>query len=119
MNEAEIIGALSDIADSAGTFLGMWISLKFAYLTAAYIVGRAMSRFQCWVVTSLYFVTAFFIDSAAFVHTQAWIKINESQSLVYSHLWVAPYDLGAAIFLAVGTLVLLYFMYNVRYSESS
>ena len=119
MNEADAIGALGDIADNAGTFVGMWISVTFAYLTAAYIIGSAMSRFQCLAITALYIVTAFFVGSAAFVHTQAWLRFNESQSTIYSALWLPPFDGGVAAFLVGGTLLPLYFMYNVRQSGNS
>jgi hypothetical protein len=119
MNEADAIGALSDMPENTATYVAVWISLTFAYLTAAYITGHAMSRFQCWVVTVLYFVTAFFVGSAALVHTQAWVRFNESQSTVYSELWTPPFAEGVAIFLAAGTLISLCFMYNVRHSGTS
>lgn len=119
MNEADAIGALGDIAENAATYVSMWISVTFAYMTAAYIVGRKMSPFQCWVISVLYFVTAFFVGSAALVHTQAWLRYNESQNTIYTNLWLPPYEGGVAIFLTGGTLVALYFMYNIRTSEDA
>ena len=119
MNEAEAIGALSDIAENGATYTGLWLSVTFANMTAGYIVGKAMSRFQYWAVTSLYFLTAFFTGSASLAHVQAWVRFNNSQATVYRDLWLPPYDVGVGAFLAGGTLIALYFMYNVRNSEDS
>ena len=43
MSEAEAIEALSDVAANAGTFFTIFLSVTFAYLTVAYVVGAALS----------------------------------------------------------------------------
>ena len=44
--EAQAIEALADIAAVAATYISVFISLTFAYLTVAYLVGATLNRFQ-------------------------------------------------------------------------
>ena len=73
MQELTPIEALTNIADVAATYGSLWISITFAYLTAAYFVGAKMTRFQCLTMSGLYLVTAVLFGSAsASVRKNAW-----------------------------------------------
>jgi high-affinity Fe2+/Pb2+ permease len=120
MTEAEAIAALIDLAEVTTSQTGVWCSLTFGYLTVAYFVGKALSRFQCLTISIIYTVIAFFFVATVMHHSQAWILLLGREHTIYDEIWLSPgfNHLGGsiALFLSVGTLVSLYFMYNVRNS---
>ena len=58
MSESDAIEALSEISLNATTYVSIFISVTFAYLTVAYLVGKQLTRFQCLAVSALYFLIA-------------------------------------------------------------
>ena len=118
MTEAETIASLNEIADVIATYAGMWLSFTFGYLTVAYFLGKALSRFQCVTVSVLYGVASAWFGSAAIAHTQAWHLVRTSQDTRYNDIWLMTaetgWEWGISVFLTAGTLVSLYFMHDVR-----
>ena len=118
MTEAETIASLNDIAVVAGSFVSMWVSFTFAYLTVAYFLGKVLSRFQCLMISAIYGVTAAYFGCAAFVYVQAWHVVRLSRDTLYNNIWLMTFESawvwGVAVFLVAGTTVSLYFMYDVR-----
>ena len=53
LSDAQALDSLTYIGEVAGSYLAMYISITFAYLTAAYFIGGALSRFQCGVISAL------------------------------------------------------------------
>ena len=51
MTEAETLVSLTDMSDTSLSFISVWISVTFAYLTVAYVVGKDLSRFQYIAIT--------------------------------------------------------------------
>lgn len=72
MGNPEVVAALTDMADVAATYAGLWVSVSFAYLTVAYLVGRRMTRFQCGLISALYLVTATMFAAASMAHSHAF-----------------------------------------------
>ena len=118
MSETETIATLNDIADVIATYVGMWLSFTFAYLTVAYFVGKALSRFQCLTISSLYALASAWFCSAGIAYTQAWQSLRARENSLYDTIPLmtvrAGWEWGITIFLIGGTLISLYFMYNVR-----
>ena len=121
MSESEAVSTIAELADVTATYGGLWISITFAYLTVAYFIGKQLSRFQCILVTSLYFVTACLFGGAAMGHSHAFFLSLEESETIYRHVWIFSGNSDiwlttGGIFLAGGTLVSLYFMYDIRSS---
>ena len=116
------IGALTDIADVAATYLGVWLSLTFAYLTVSYFVGKALSRYQCMMISFLYLLSASMFGVTTLVHVKAWVLLRAREQSVYDEISLVTFPWwieAVAIFLVTGTLISLYFMYNVRHTEKA
>jgi hypothetical protein len=58
MNESEVLEIVNLYASNGMHSLSIWATFTFACLTAAYLAGDRLSRFQVIVVSSLYFVAA-------------------------------------------------------------
>ncbi len=116
------IGALTGIADVAATYLGVWLSLTFAYLTVSYFVGKALSRYQCMMISFLYLLSASMFGVTTLVHVKAWVLLRAREQSVYDEISLVTFPWwieAVAIFLVTGTLISLYFMYNVRHTEKA
>ena len=126
MTEAETIAAMTDIGEIAATYISVWLSMTFAYLTTAYFLGKAMSQFQCLVISVLYGTMALFFAVAAMGYAESWLILKARAHTVFYEVWVfneLPFSTATstvtALFLIGGVLVTLYFMYNVRQAEKS
>jgi hypothetical protein len=118
MTEAETITALNEISEVIATYSSLWVSFTFGYLTVAYFLGKALSLFQCLVISALYCIAAAFFGTTVIVFTAAWHIVREATPTLYDQVpFVGLRDAwfwGSVLFLNAGTLVSLYFMYNAR-----
>ncbi|MFT4561504.1 MAG: hypothetical protein ACI9BW_001245 [Gammaproteobacteria bacterium] len=120
MSEEQVIGSLMAISDQTATYVNVWISLTFGYLTVSYFLGKALSRFQCLAISCLYVVLAFLAASSAYGLTQSWFVLLDREKSLLSDVWIFRHggrEEGLGIVFVVATLVALYFMYNVRRSN--
>ena len=119
-SEAEVIGSLMAISDQAATYLNVWVSLTFGYLTVAYFLGKALSRFQCLAISGLYLVIAYIAASSVYGLTQSFFVLLGRDTSLISDVWIITHggrEQGAAIFFSGATILALYFMYNARQTE--
>jgi len=118
MTEAEAIGALNGMADVAASQVSIWAYITFGYLTASYFLGKNLSQFQCLAISGLYSVVALLFGSSAVIYVHAWQLTRIREGTVFDEFWLSNsyhgYVGGTAFFLFAGTLISLYFMYNVR-----
>lgn len=118
MTEAETISALNEISEVIATNASLWASFTFGYLTVSYFLGASLTRFQCLMISVLYFVVAAFFGSAVVGHVMVWHVVRTSRETLYDHVFFmggqTGWVWGSVIFLFFGTLASLYFMYNVR-----
>ena len=117
MTEAEATTMLVEIGEIAVTFMGAWVSLTFAYLTAAYFVGPALTKFQCWVISTFYTVMAIIFAMSSVGYARAWGELVISEPNILLGVWEFGFpDWGeaASFFFYGGIPVSLYFMYNIR-----
>ena len=123
MTEAETIASLASIADTIASYIGLWVTTTFAYLTVAYFVGKNLTRFQTGAVTGLYLVSSSLFAIAAIANAEAWFTISTSTDTAYSSIFLA----GALTFWVPGMWLIiitsmgvsLYFMYDVRARAAS
>ncbi|MEH6639795.1 MAG: hypothetical protein V7717_11005 [Porticoccaceae bacterium] len=118
MTEAEAIESLTGTGAMVATFAAMWISMTFGYLTVAYFIGAALSRFQCTVISVLYAVWAGMFASVTIGYGHAWLLLREREDTIYDsvpNFASVPYYLELMIFVfGASTLVTLYFMHDIR-----
>ncbi len=121
MTEAEATTTLIAMGDLLATYLGLWVTATFAYLTVAYFVGENLSRFQNVAISGLYVAAAASFAFAALGHTDAFLQLYEREYSVYREVFNAPvlplYLPIFGIIFVCGTLISLYFMLNVRRNQ--
>ena len=114
MTEVEATSMLVSIADLLATYLGLWVTSTFAYLTASYFLGAKLTRFQAIAVSGLYVAASLSFAFAALGHTEAFIMLEAQELTVYrdvSTSTILPlYYPGFALLFTCGTFISLYFM---------
>jgi hypothetical protein len=119
MTEVEALNSLTEMAEASLSFITVWISVTLAYLTASYLVGKALSRFQYLAVTALYVAITFVMTMASVTWIKAWEALHMREPTILREVVISNYAfantiIGVFIF---GTALSLYFMYNVRRSK--
>ena len=118
MNESDTISALTEIGTMAATWASLWVSLTFAFLTVSYFIGAALSRFQCLAISILYATSAVLFGVGAIAYSHGWILLHSREATIFDEVWLMN-NIGGWIgvmsfWVTTGTLVSLYFMYNIR-----
>ena len=76
----------------------------------------------CVAISALYTLTAIYFSSAGIAHVQAWHLVRKSSPTLYDQILLMQSEnawaWGITFFHIAGTLVSLYFMYNVRNSKA-
>jgi len=100
--------------------IAIYITLVFAYLAAAYFVGKDLTRTQVSILNAL-FVTFSIINAfgvAAYTNGGVQLAIRSGltnpANVFAPRLWVAP---TVAIALLIGILMCLKFMWDLRHSN--
>ncbi len=118
MNEGEAIEALANIGELASIFFTLWLSVTFGYLTVAYFLGAALSRFQCWSISVLYSLVALMTGGTAYAYVDGWMQLREREVTILDNVWIFAnvdgYLEGTALLLTTASMASLYFMYDVR-----
>ena len=120
MTEAEAIELIALFTANVLASSAVYMSITFAYLTAAYFVGANLSRFQAIFVSVLYVLFANGAMMTQLGNIQAWSIIMEEHAtamdsvpMYNSEFWQIAIPIG----LSIGTLGSLYFMWNVRHRK--
>ena len=89
MSEAEMRAAtmLIEVGDIAVTFMAAWVSLTFAYITAPYFVGKALSRFQCLAISILYAVMALVFAMSAVGYAKSGKVLYDHNAVFFGDVW--------------------------------
>ncbi len=118
MSETDAVATLADIAETAGVYFSLFITLTFAYLTAAYFVGASLSRFQNLVVSGIYLLSSLLTGLTFAGWSRAWIKFNaETQTIlndvfIFRTAWVI--ESSAHLMLVSVICASIFFMYDIR-----
>ncbi len=123
MVEADAIAALTNIGEVAATYTGMWLSVTFGYLTVAYFLGKSLSRFQCLAISALYVVFAVIFASVTIGFVDSFWLLRAREKTIIDEAWIFSslpgYLEGTAFVLLAATLLSLYFMYNIRSTQTA
>jgi len=125
MTEAEVLELIAIYIENAMTGFSIFITVTFAYMTVAYIVGSKMSPFQVWAASGLYLFAALCALLCVYLQVHTWSALRsgfpggilalDSAALYNGSFW--------KIFLTttqlLGIAISFYFMYNVRNSGES
>jgi hypothetical protein len=117
MSEAETIEALSNITGSAVGFLSIFISITFAYLTVAYVVGANLTKLQVVVINGLYLFCALLSGSGSMIYWESWSKLHGRTNSVLNEVWLANEFLWTESgYLMFGSIIVMsvYFMHDIR-----
>ena len=117
MTESETIEALSEISINGITYLSVFISVTFAYLTVTYLVGRTLTKIQCIAVSALYVLFASMTAIATVGWSEAWMRLREREESVIDDIWLFENMQWLYWQLPMLTLVVLaslWFMWDVR-----
>ena len=121
MSEAEAIEAMSDIAINVSTFFSIFVSLTFAYLTVAYLVGRELTRFQLFIINYLYVLCTTLMGASLVTWNNAWLELYHRETTVLSDSWwieVINWRVGAYVMLGSILVASVYFMHDIRRGRS-
>ena len=89
----------------------IFITLVFAYITVAYLVGKKLNRFETISVSTLYTLFAFFTISAAADETSV---IAITQHLLFDEPLNGQVRVGFITMLFLIWLFSLFFMYHTK-----
>ena len=117
MTESEVIEALSEISINAATYLTIFISVTFAYLTVAYVAGPSLTRYQAVMVSALYLLMSSITATATVGFAATWQKLHARDQSVFNEIWI--YQNTEWFFWVLPALVLVvlasrYFMFDIR-----
>ena len=119
MSEAEALEAIANIEPQVATYSSLWLSVTFAYLTVAYLVGKRMTYFQCFATSLLYGVISTLFSVGVLAHGKAFFIVLSESDTPYSQIPIfADGELFWMLFIggffSFAALLSFYFMYDVR-----
>ena len=106
-------------SDNTQTAFSIYLTLTFAYLTAAYFAGAKLSRFQAFAISGLYSAGAAIALMSCVNQLMYFSAVLEeypdiaARSAVSGDFWIYY----IAPLLAVGIVVSLYFMWDIRHPK--
>ncbi len=121
MTEYELVDIVASYASGGGTFFTIWLTILSAYAITAYVAGRDLSSFQVAWLNTLYIFAAglsifgFHGQFRSQIFYIAKLKILQPDSPMILTETVAH---GVTAVAAVGTLITLIFMWQVRHSNT-
>ena len=121
MTEAEVLELAANYSSNAMTAFTIYISFTFAYLITAFYVGKKLTAFQVVTASGLYVVSVGSTVLAVIGALQVQYAIQDTKDTVLDRfpiwtggLWISY----MGTILIIGILISLYFMWNVRHSET-
>ena len=115
MNEPEVLEIINLFASNAMTSFSIWATFTFAYLTAAYLAGSQLTKFQVITVSSLYFAAAGAFALSGITHLRSIDEIFSAYpDFVPSDYWNLPWTVLGFVMTIGGMGASLYFLYDIR-----
>ncbi len=117
MTEAELLELLCNYSQNTQGMFGLLLTVVFAYLVTAYLVGHRLSSFQLAVVSVLFIFGAGFLVIGIYgsmlrmvVFIEQLQQISPDQTFVVSRGFI----LGFTTIAALSVPVSLFFTYQIR-----
>jgi len=120
MSEAEAFEIAAAWSTSTLASFTLYISITFAYLTVAFLVGSKLSRFQTMTISVLYFFGAMvgLLSTVEDVgHYGIAMAAAPQEASGVAKLTPETWQFYVIGLMSVGILVGLYFMWDVRHSK--
>ena len=117
MSEAEILELVSLYYGNAIDAFTIFISFTFAYLTVAYFIGPALTKFQAGAATGLYILSSASAAVGSILPMLAWSELlgSKETTLGQFQIWDGVFWISyMGLIHAVAIFVSLYFMFDVR-----
>jgi hypothetical protein len=120
MAEAELWELIAVHAANAMSAFNIYLTVTFAYLIAAYLVGAKLSKLQTGLITGLFIFSAGSGWLAMVIYLRRAAIFQDmlaSESEIYARTFLMGgkfWSVYMAILLAFGMAVSLYFMYDIR-----
>lgn len=123
MTEAEALELIIMCSDNALTSFGIYVTIAFAYLTVAYLVGSRLSTLQTLVLSGLYVFASGAVISNMYLLIRTWGELRAGVTggiavmdriPLWNQTYWAIYPTSACV---IGILVGLYLMWNVRHPK--
>ncbi len=120
MAEAELWELIAVHAAIAMTAFNIYLTVTFAYLIAAYLVGAKLSKLQTGLISGLFIFSAGSGWLAMVIYLRRAAIFQDmlaSESEIYARTFLMGgkfWSVYMAILLAFGMAVSLYFMYDIR-----
>ncbi len=120
MAEAELWELIAVHAANAMSAFNIYLTVTFAYLIAAYLVGAKLSKLQAGLITGLFIFSAGSGWLAMVIYLRRAAIFQDmlaSESEIYARTFLMGgkfWSVYMAILLAFGMAVSLYFMYDIR-----
>ncbi len=100
--------------------MALYLTLVFAYLAAAYFVGKDLTRSQATILNAVFLTFALINTFGIAAYTNAAVKIASQVGISFDlglfapKPWVAP---AIGIFCLLGIMICLKFMWDLRRPE--
>ena len=113
--------AQSSFANATSAF-AVFLSVVFAYIATAYLVGATLTRMQVRMLTFVFVILAMFIGWSMAGYANGGVLLNQlafpdsGGRFLGPKNWIAPLVLGMNM---VIVLVALKFMWDIRHSKTS
>ena len=121
MTEFELESLLTEMGLAAVESFGMYVTVTVAYLVAAFVTGKKLTKTQIFIVNTLFIISAVIMTVATVGYITRGIPIADALEVIHPDRWYAmqPPVRAAVITLeSLGILASLKFMWDVRHSEA-
>jgi hypothetical protein len=124
MTEAELWELNAIYISSSIDAAGMYLTVTFAYIAAAYFVGAKLTRLQVSLISGLYVFAASSATAGCVLFLRRSVTFQEMlapRAEAYGRELIASLGFWSGYMgaiLSVGVFVSLYFMYDVRKTSS-
>lgn len=120
MTEYELVDAIASYTGLLHSWLMAYFTIFTAYVVSAYVVGCQLTKFQAFVVTTCFLVLSSLVVIATMGTGMRFIELTQQISALNPDrtYLVSPTLIGiSGVVLAIGILVSLKFMWDVRHPK--
>lgn len=117
MSEFELEYLLTETGLAAIQTFGMFVTVTSAYLVAAYLAGRRLTRLQAIIVSTLYLVAALIMTWATVGYITRSIPVADALELMHPDRLYAlqpPVRVVTLVLMLGGIFASLKFMWDIR-----
>lgn len=121
MTEYELESLLTELGSTSIETFGMYVTVTVAYLVAAYVAGKELTRLQILVVNTLFIISAAIMTWGTTGYILRGIPIADELEILNPdrrYSMQPPVLLAVLIVQSLGILACLKFMWDVRHAKA-